>query len=140
MPRPARPLFYAALVVFACNRSAAPSKQEASGKSSERSEAQETVWRSKAKVNEPVEKETPNVPDFKPAFAGQTRAPAVRTRTAIRVTELGVKLDKPWAIAFLPDRRMLVTEKHEGKLFIVTPDGEKSPPIGGVPRVNPGGS
>ncbi|HSM29171.1 MAG TPA: PQQ-dependent sugar dehydrogenase [Woeseiaceae bacterium] len=46
--------------------------------------------------------------------------------------------DEPWTLAFLPDGRMLVTEK-KGKLLIVTQDGEKSRPIEGVPDVDYGG-
>lgn len=46
--------------------------------------------------------------------------------------------DEPWALAFLPDGRMLVTEK-KGNLLIVTQSGEKSRPIGGVPDVDYGG-
>ena len=46
--------------------------------------------------------------------------------------------DEPWALAFLPDGRLLVTEK-KGTLFIVTQDGEKSRPVGGVPDVDYGG-
>ncbi|MFP2911634.1 PQQ-dependent sugar dehydrogenase [Pyxidicoccus sp. 3LFB2] len=84
----------------------------------------------------PVETAPPNVPEFKPAFPEQTRAPAVQTRTPFQVTEVASGFDKPWAIAFLPDRRMLVTEKHNGALFIVTPDGKKSPAVAGLPRVD----
>ena len=46
--------------------------------------------------------------------------------------------DEPWALAFLPDGRLLVTEK-KGTLFIVNQDGEKSRPVGGVPDVDYGG-
>jgi glucose/arabinose dehydrogenase len=53
-------------------------------------------------------------------------------------TEAVTEFDEPWAMAFLPDGRMLVTEK-KGNVFIVTQAGEKSRPIGGVPDVDYGG-
>ena len=84
----------------------------------------------------PVETAPPNVPEFTPAFPGQTRAPAIQTRTPFKVTEIASGFNKPWAIAFLPDRRMLVTEKPTGRLYIVTRDGKKSPPTTGLPRVD----
>jgi aldose sugar dehydrogenase len=52
----------------------------------------------------------------------------------IKVETLTNKLDHPWGLAFLPDGRMLVTERP-GRLRIVTRDGKISPPLGGVPKV-----
>ena len=46
--------------------------------------------------------------------------------------------DEPWALAFLPDGRMLVTEK-KGSLRVVTQDGSQSRPIEGLPDVDYGG-
>ncbi|MGH8166551.1 MAG: PQQ-dependent sugar dehydrogenase [Woeseiaceae bacterium] len=43
-------------------------------------------------------------------------------------------LDEPWAMTFLPDGRMLITEK-KGTLLVVTTDGGKSAPVSGVPEV-----
>ena len=44
------------------------------------------------------------------------------------------ELDHPWALAFLPDGRMLVTERP-GRMRIVGRDGTPSPALAGVPQV-----
>ena len=51
-----------------------------------------------------------------------------------RAVTLTDDLDHPWGIAFLPDGRMLVTERV-GRLRIVSPNGTLSDPIAGVPEV-----
>jgi glucose/arabinose dehydrogenase len=51
---------------------------------------------------------------------------------AINVESLA-KLDSPWGMTFLPDGKMLITEKP-GRLRVFA-DGKLSGPIGGVPKV-----
>ena len=84
----------------------------------------------------PVKTGPPNVPSNRPAFPEQTRAPEVKTKTPLRVTEIASGFRLPWAIAFLPDGRFLVTEKPTGHLYVVATDGSKSKPIAGLPPVD----
>ena len=51
-----------------------------------------------------------------------------------RATDVAVGLEHPWGLAFLPDGRMLVTERP-GRLRLVARDGSVSEPLTGVPRV-----
>jgi glucose/arabinose dehydrogenase len=69
-----------------------------------------------------------------PAFPGQTEAPAPERESRYDVSVITDRLENPWAIAFLPDGRFLVTERN-GRLRTVTPDGAVSEPIAGVPPV-----
>ncbi len=82
----------------------------------------------------PVETKPPEATGQVPAFSGQTRAPAVRSATAYQTAVVASGLDHPWALQFLPDGRMLVSERP-GRLRIVGADGKLSAPVSGVPAV-----
>ena len=75
-----------------------------------------------------------NGKDYKPAFAGQTRAPGLKSEFAIDVAVVAKDLKSAWAFEFLPDQRILVTERA-GNLRIVGKDGAVSAPIKGLPKV-----
>ena len=51
----------------------------------------------------------------------------------LEATVLAEGLDHPWALGFLPDSRMLLTERS-GQLRVID-GGQAGPPIAGVPRV-----
>jgi glucose/arabinose dehydrogenase len=71
--------------------------------------------------------------------AAGVAAESYQTRAGeIAVVTVADGLEEPWGLAFLPDGRMLVTEK-EGRLRIIAPDGSLSEPLGGVPEVHDGG-
>jgi glucose/arabinose dehydrogenase len=71
----------------------------------------------------------------KPAFAGQTRAPERKANVAYDVVTVASGLQVPWGLAFLPDGRMLVTERP-GRLRVVGKDGTLSPPVAGLPAMD----
>jgi glucose/arabinose dehydrogenase len=144
--RPPAFLRFSSLVVFGasliagCSKnnatpSAAPAN-ESEAPSAEAAKPMPAPGEQSASTASPLETDPPNVPEFEPAFPGQTRAPAAQTKTRLQVTEIAKDFDEPWAVALLPDQRFLVTEKPTGKLFIVTPTGEKSQPVAGLPKVD----
>jgi glucose/arabinose dehydrogenase len=52
----------------------------------------------------------------------------------LRVDTIAKGLSHPWGLQFLPDGRMIVTERP-GKIRIVAKDGKLSEPLNGVPQV-----
>ncbi|WP_395646437.1 PQQ-dependent sugar dehydrogenase [Terricaulis sp.] len=82
-----------------------------------------------------VEQAAPNADGQTPAFPQQTRAPEQRSNVAIHVEEIAAGLEHPWAIVFLPDGRMLVTERP-GRLRVITRTGQISAPVAGLPAVD----
>ena len=77
-----------------------------------------------------------NAPDQKPAFAGQHRVPEQKLNVAFNVVTVTEGLVNPWGMTWLPDGRMLVTERP-GRLRIVTADGKTmSEPVAGLPMVD----
>ena len=70
----------------------------------------------------PVQAQAPRSP---------TPAPA---KGVVEVQTIAKGLEHPWSLAFLPDKRLLVTERP-GRLRLVGPDGRVSEPLTGVPQV-----
>jgi aldose sugar dehydrogenase len=68
----------------------------------------------------------------------QAQAPRSPTPASVKgvvdVQTIAKGLEHPWSLAFLPDKRMLVTERP-GRLRAVQPDGRVSEPLTGVPQV-----
>ena len=77
-----------------------------------------------------------------PPADGQAQAPRSPTprptEGVVRVETVARGLEHPWALEFLPDGRMLVSERP-GRLRIVSQGGGISAPLAGVPEVQAGG-
>ena len=82
----------------------------------------------------PAETAAPNT-GYKPLLPNQTRSPKPAEATKVDVATVAKGLASPWAMEFLPDGRMIVTEKA-GKIRILAKDGTVGPAIAGVPKVD----
>jgi len=80
----------------------------------------------------PLEMRRPYGIDQSPAFKGQTRARAYITKALYYEAVMTSSLRHPWGIDFLPDGRMIITEK-QGSLRIVTQSGVLRDSIRGMP-------
>ena len=85
--------------------------------------------------NPGVDTRPPNGKDQKPAFAGQTDAPEKKSNVAFDVVTVAGTFENPWGLAFLPNGKMLVTERP-GRLRVVSADGKLSEPVTGLPPVD----
>jgi aldose sugar dehydrogenase len=56
----------------------------------------------------------------------------------LRAEPVAAGLEHPWAVAFLPQGRFLVTERT-GRLRVIDANGKIHPPVGGLPQVASGG-
>lgn len=74
------------------------------------------------------------------ALAAASASAQIETQQhRVRVVTVTAGLAHPWSLAFLPDGRMLVTERP-GRLRVITKDGKLDPqPVAGLPRVDPQG-
>lgn len=64
--------------------------------------------------------------------------PVLARSEGVRTQTVASGLQNPWALAFLPDGRFLVSERP-GRLRVVLPGGRLQPPIGGLPEIAAGG-
>src|SRR5579862_8878678 len=80
---------------------------------------------------QPIERRPPEKSDDKPSFPEQTRAP-YHASVPFQVTTLIANLPAPWSLAFLPDGKILLTERLPGSIRILDSKGVLSEPVAGV--------
>ena len=113
-------------VSAACNRSGQEQRAQA--------RAEDTAQATDQNGRPPLETREANVPEQRPTFPAQNRAPKLESDAAFGVTVLAKGLEHPWAVEPLPNGDLLITERP-GRLRIVSATGQVGEPIKGVPTV-----
>jgi glucose/arabinose dehydrogenase len=108
-----RPTFYVTVIAFATS----------------------AVLAQAASAQTPADPRPANNPAQQPAFAGQTDAPEQKLGVAFDVVTVVEGLQNPWGMAFLPNGKMLITERP-GRLRVLGTDGKLSAPVTGLPAVH----
>ncbi|ATG92684.1 PQQ-dependent sugar dehydrogenase [Paracidovorax citrulli] len=72
------------------------------------------------------------------AETGPAPVRPVESSVSVTVDDITDGLSSPWALAFLPDGRFLVTERT-GRLRVIDAKGVKSAPLSGLPHLAVGG-
>ena len=98
-------------------------------------EAQNPIASGRRTEGQPIESRPPEKSDDKPAFPEQTRAP-YHASAPFQITTLIDNLPAPWSLAFLPDGKILLTERLPGSIRILDikddTKGVLSEPVAGV--------
>jgi glucose/arabinose dehydrogenase len=87
----------------------------------------------------PIDTRPTEKKDNAPAFPEQTRAP-YRATAAFKVTTLVDNIQAPWSLAFLPNNKIILTERLPGRLRILDAAGKLSEPVSGVSVVSTPGA
>lgn len=74
-----------------------------------------------------------------PAFSGQNNAPLAPKSAKFVTSDFVTGLNRPWAMAHMPNGHMIVTEVP-GRLRIISSEGKVSDPVDGMPAVRAWGS
>ena len=83
----------------------------------------------------PVRQGPANVPEFSPAFAEQTRAPAMPQAHDLVAEVFARGLSHPWGIATLPGGQGFLVTERPGRMRHVSARGVVGPPLVGLPPV-----
>lgn len=87
------------------------------------------------KAGQPLPRNAPINPKQQPAFAGQTQAPTVMTKTPLETKVMTDNLDHPWGLAFIGQNKAIITEKPGAMRVVDLGTGKIVGDVQGVPRV-----